>query len=77
MIALRPMVPPAEVEALVEPVRRIAARAVDGGGRLYLMSVEPDRERVRAQFRSAWTRWAELKQTVDPDGLCNPGLLVS
>jgi len=76
MIALRPMVPLAEVEALVEPVRRIAARAIDVGGRLYLMSVEPDRERVRAQFGDAWTRWAALKQTVDPDGLCNPGLLV-
>lgn len=77
MIAIRPMVEAAEVPAIVGAMRDLAALAIDLGGRLYMMSVDPDRDRIQRQFGPAWSRWLELKRAVDPAGLCNPGLLVA
>jgi cytokinin dehydrogenase len=77
MIALRPAVPVEHVAAFVDAARAIAAEAIDAGGRLYLMSIEPDRERLARQFGDAWHRWIQLKCKLDPLGLCNPGLLTA
>lgn len=77
MVALRPTVPVEHVSTFLGPAREIAAEAIDAGGRLYLMSVEPDRERLARQFGDAWPRWQRLKAALDPLGLCNPGLLTA
>lgn len=74
LLALRPLVPPDEVASVIPHMRELAARALAAGARLYMMSIEPDQSLVRAQFGAAFSKWAELKQTVDPAGLCNPGL---
>lgn len=76
MVALRPIVPIAQAARFVEPMGTIAAAVIDAGARLYPMSIQPDRERLKRQFGAAWQPWLELKQRVDPLGLCNPGLLI-
>lgn len=77
MVAFRPMVPPAEAAAIAPAMRDLAALGIDLGARLYLMSVEPDLARIRTSVGPAWDRWVSLKRAVDPDGLCNPGLLAA
>ena len=78
LVALRPQLARPEDAAHWLPLlRELAAIAIAHGGRIYLISVEPDDPRfVEAQFGTAVVqRWRQLKAEVDPDGLCNPGLL--
>ena len=78
LLALRPQLPSREAALAVLPeLHAIANVALDHGGRLYAMSVEPERaDRFDVQFGPAVAaRWRALKATYDPDDLCNHGLL--
>jgi FAD/FMN-containing dehydrogenase len=75
LLAIRPRILPAEVGRYLRSMRQLAQLAVEAGGSLYLMSVEPSHELLRRQFGDRWSRWQALKQAVDPHGLCCPGLL--
>jgi cytokinin dehydrogenase len=75
LTAVRPQVPVEEVAAVLPHVRSLGKSAIAAGGRLYLISVEPEASLLRAQFGAHGERWAALRRTLDPDGRCNPGLL--
>ena len=78
LLALRPQLPSREAAlALMPELQAIANAALDHGGRIYAMSIEPERvDRFEVQFGTAVAaRWRALKATYDPDDLCNHGLL--
>lgn len=74
-VALRTEVPRREVGHALAVLRRIAARVLEGGGKLDLTSIRPPGDFLPRQFGSALGRLRELKASVDPHGLLNPGLL--
>lgn len=75
LVAIRPRIPPQEVQRYLPSLRQLSALAIQEGGCLYLMSVEPEREVLRQQYGERWQRWCAVKDAVDPLGLCCPGLL--
>jgi FAD/FMN-containing dehydrogenase len=78
LVALRPQLASREAAlALLPELQAIASTALDHGGRIYAMSIEPERaDRFDVQFGPAVAaRWRALKATYDPDDLCNHGLL--
>lgn len=76
IVAIRPRVPLDDVARVVPYMRDLARRAISAGGSLYLMSVEPELDLIRRQFGDRWSTWLSLKRSVDPQGLCCPGLLL-
>jgi len=76
LIALRPALPGARVEAALDAMMRIRDIVYDAGGRVYLMGVGPTDERgLEAQFGDALPTLRRLKREHDPQNLLNPGLL--
>jgi FAD/FMN-containing dehydrogenase len=72
LVALRPELPVAAARALLPALRELAAHALAAGGRLYLMSVEPETPGfLEAQFGDALPRLRELKDALDPHRLLN------
>lgn len=76
MFALRPEMSPAEARAALPAVRAIGHWALERGGKLYLMCVEPETpDLLERQFGERLGQLRALKRTHDPLGLLNPGLL--
>ncbi len=74
MIALRPKIAD-EVTArrVTAALRRLGARALSLGARLYLIGDDPDDVRwTRHQYADAWPAWSALKDRLDPDQLGHP-----
>jgi FAD/FMN-containing dehydrogenase len=75
-VPLRPSVPLRDVPSVLPVLRDAAARVLDGGGRIYMMSIDVHSPNFLArQFRGHYARFVELKTHYDPKGLLNPGLL--
>ncbi len=77
LVALRPEVPAERAREVLPALRAIGEMALAAGGRIHLMSIDLETPRfLERQFGAAIaTRFRELKQRLDPGGLCNPGLL--
>lgn len=75
LVAIRPRILPENVQQYLPSLRQLAELAGECGGSLYLMSVEPSLTTLQKQFGARWPRWRALKDSVDPQGLCCPGLL--
>ena len=76
MVPLRPRVPFGDVPRVLEILRAIAMQVLDGGGRIYAVSVDVGiRNSLDRQFRLHYERLVDLKREYDPNGLLNPGLL--
>lgn len=74
LVALRPCCPLDVARASVPELCALADDVIARGGRIYGMSVGAiDPARLERQFGAAYARMRELKQRVDPDGICNPG----
>lgn len=75
-LALRPHGTPEVARGLIPALREIATFALAHGARIYLMGVERlDAEQLALQWGDALPRLRALKAELDPQGLCNPGLL--
>ncbi|PIE18511.1 MAG: hypothetical protein CSA66_04695 [Proteobacteria bacterium] len=75
MLALRPEMPPKAVPEYLEAIKGVARWAMERGGRLYLMCVQPEMgDFLERQFGSALPRFRALKARYDPLGILNPGL---
>ena len=77
MLAIRPEVPSAEVPRFLPLLRGIADLALDAGGKIYLMGLEPTRPGwLETQLgHDRYQRIKALKAKWDPDHLLNPGLV--
>ena len=77
MIAIRPELPVADVPQFLPMLRGFADLALDAGGKVYLMSLEPTRPGwLRAQLGpERHDHLRALKAKWDPEGLLNAGLL--
>jgi len=77
MLAVRPEIPTLEVARYLPLLRGIADLALDAGGKVYLMGLEPTRPRwLEAQLgKERYQRLVALKAKWDPDHLLNPGLV--
>jgi hypothetical protein len=76
LIALRPAMSLRMVLGYLKLLRSFEEQALNAGGKIYLMSVEPDCPNfLEIQFGSALQQFIELKNRLDPGRLLNPGLL--
>ena len=76
MIALRPEMPADAVAPVLPAIRDIGRWALERGGKLYLMCVEPGTaDFLERQFGAHLGPLRELKRRYDPANLLNPGLL--
>jgi FAD/FMN-containing dehydrogenase len=64
-----------EAQAIGAQLVPLARRVIAAGGTLYLSSFPLDPDLVQAQLGPDLATLRQLKQTVDPAGLCNPGAL--
>lgn len=76
MVPLRPRVPLGDVPRVLGILRGIATQVLNGGGRIYGMSVDTGIPgSLDRQLRGHYQRFVDLKRQYDPGGLLNPGLL--
>jgi cytokinin dehydrogenase len=76
MIALRPRAARDQAVALLPALRALADRALAAGGAIYRVGAERlTRDQLATQHGDALDRLLALKAALDPDDLCNPGLL--
>ncbi len=77
LIALRPEVPAERARDLLPALRELGEIALAVGGRIHMMSIDLATPRfVERQFgEPIAARFRAIKKQLDPEGLCNPGLL--
>lgn len=78
MVILRPELSAEKLPVWLGRMRRMAAEVLGLGGKLYMMSVEPEMpqgEFLRAQYGDELDELIRLKRQLDPFHLLNPGLL--
>lgn len=76
MLAIRPEVPLGDVPPLIPHARAIADLAVEHGGAIYAMGIEPSSpDWLQRQLGPRHDELLALKRRHDPLGLLNPGLL--
>ena len=76
MLAIRPEVPLSEAQALVPHAAAIADLALEHGGAIYAMGVEPTSpDWLKRQLGPRYAEFVALKSKYDPLGLLNPGFL--
>ena len=76
VVALRPRATRDRARELIGPLRELAALALAAGGKIYMIGVENlTSDQLVLQYGPVLDRWLELKRELDPDHLCNPGLL--
>ena len=74
-VPLRPSVPLGDLSRVLPILRDAAARVLDSGGRIYMMSIDVHAPKfLERQFSGHYERFLELKRNYDPNGLLNPGL---
>jgi hypothetical protein len=76
VLALRPRGTGSEARALIGALRDIARFALDRGARIYRIGVEDlGAAELERQYGAALPGIVALKRRLDPDNLCNPGIL--
>jgi FAD/FMN-containing dehydrogenase len=76
LVALRPALPLQMVHGYLTLLRSFEEQALNAGGKVYLMSIEPECANfLEMQFGSALQEFIQLKNKFDPERLLNPGLI--
>jgi FAD/FMN-containing dehydrogenase len=78
LLSIRPVVSGYAAHSVLPELLALRELALDRGGKIYLMSVEPrdpSQLQLERQFGTALDTFETLKERFDPNGLLNPGLL--